>query len=283
MYSSGLVLEGGGCRAIYTSGVLDAFMEHNITFPYVIGVSAGSCNGASFLGDNYKRQHDITINYCNDKRYMSFANIIKHGEFLNTEWVFDELSFDLMPLDQENFEHSGAVLCAVATNSETGKPEYFYPKSLRHRGLPELKASCSLPGATKGVDIDGTVYFDGGLTDSVPLKHAFEDGCKKAVVILTQHSGYVKKEFKKPELIRKALKKYPIIAEATIERHKMYNDQLAYVAEQQKLGNAFVIAPTMPLHCSTLERDTKKLEEIYQIGYKQGLENIDKIKEFLKD
>lgn len=281
MYSSGLVLEGGGCRAIYTSGVLDAFMENDITFPYVVGVSAGSCNGASFLGDNHRRQHDITINYCNDKRYMSLSNMFTHGEFINTEWVFDELSFDLMPLDQEHFENSGAVLCTVATNSKTGKAEYFYPETLRNRGVPEIKASCALPGATKGVDIDGTVYFDGGLVDSVPLKHAMEDGCEKIVVILTQHRGYRKEPYKKTNIFRKVLKRYPLIADAIINRYKVYNEQVDYVFSEEEKGNIFVIAPEEPLNCATLEKDTDKLESIYQIGYKQGLENIKKVKEFL--
>ena len=108
MYKSGLVLEGGGSRAIYTSGVLDAFVENGITFPYVIGVSAGSCNGASFLGKNIHRQHDITINYVNDKRYMSLGNMIKKGEYLNGDWIFNELSYDINPLNQDEFENSNS-------------------------------------------------------------------------------------------------------------------------------------------------------------------------------
>ena len=149
MYSCGLVLEGGGNRSIYTSGVLDAFIENNITFPYVIGVSAGSCNGASFLGKMLHRQHDIMLNYANDKRYMGVGNMLKNGEFLNADWIFNDLSYDIYPLNQNNFENSGAVFCCVVTNATTGKPEYLYPKSLRKRGCEEIRASCSLPGATK--------------------------------------------------------------------------------------------------------------------------------------
>ena len=192
MYKCGLVLEGGGSRGIYTSGVLDVFMENGIEFPYVIGVSAGSCNGASFLGKCIRRQHDITINYINDKRYMGMSHFIKNGEYLNYDWIFGELSYDLMPLNHENFENSGAVYCCVVTNAKTGKAEYFYPKTLRPYGCPEIRASCALPVFTRGCEIDGELYYDGGLVDSIPLEKALDDGCEKAVVILTQCKGYVK-------------------------------------------------------------------------------------------
>lgn len=124
-YKSGLVLEGGGNRGIYTSGVLDAFIEKGITFPYVIGVSAGSCNAASYIGKNYRRQHDITINYCNDKRYMSVNSIFKNGQYLNLEWDFGELTYNIMPLDYETYESSGTQLCAVTDKREDRQAGIF--------------------------------------------------------------------------------------------------------------------------------------------------------------
>ena len=283
MYNSGLVLEGGGNRAIFTSGVLDAFMESGITFPYVIGVSAGSCNGASFLGKNIRRQHDITINYCRDKNYMSLSSFRKTGEYLNLEWIFGELTYNLMPLDYDTFENSGSVLCAVLTNALTGKAEYFYPKDLREFGCPILRASCALPMVTKGVELDGMHYFDGGLVDSIPLKRALEDGCQKAVVILTQDKDYVKHPYKGAKIVERIYKKYPLLINTILTRHDMYNEQLRYVEEQEKLGNVYVIRPAKPLNCSSIERDTAKLEAIYQLGYRQGQKEIEKIKAFLAD
>lgn len=277
------MLEGGGNRGIYTSGVLDAFLESGIEFPYIIGVSAGSCNAASYMGKNYRRQHDIAINYCNDKRYMSLNSQIKNGQYLNLNWVFGELCYDIMPLNYEEYEKSGAVFCVVVTNAETGKAEYIYPKDLRERGCLPIQASCAMPIATNGVDMDGMKYFDGGVTDSIPLKRALEDGCQKAVVIMTQDKSYVKKPLKAPNIIRRALKKYPLLAEALIERHNMYNEQRRYIAEQEKKDNIFIIRPARPLNCSSVEKDTNKLEVIYQLGYQQGKKNIDKIKEFLSD
>ena len=283
MYNSGLVLEGGGNRAIFTSGVLDAFMESGITFPYVIGVSAGSCNGASFLGKNIHRQHDITINYCRDKNYMSASSFRKTGEYLNLEWIFGELTYNLMPLDYETYESSNAVLCAVLTNALTGKAEYFYPKDLREFGCPILRASCALPLVTKGVELENMRYFDGGLADSIPLKRALEDGCQKAVVILTQDKDYVKSPYKGAKLIKKVYKKYPMLVKDILERHDMYNEQLRYVEEQEKQGNVYVIRPAKPLDCSSMDKDTAKLEAIYQLGYRQGQKEIEQVKAYLAD
>lgn len=280
MYNSGLVLEGGGNRAIYTSGVLDAFIEKEIEFPYVIGVSAGSCNATSYIAKDYRRQHDIIVNYSNDKHYMGLGNILKGHSFLNTDWIFGELAYDISPLNQDEFDKSNTVLCAVATNALTGKPEYFYPKSMRN-GCDELKASCSLPGVTNGVEIGGTTFFDGGLVDSIPLERAFDDGCKKAVVILTQCKGYAKSPMN-PK-VKKIFKKFPKIGEAAVDRHIMYNTQLEFVKQCEENGTALVIQPTAPLNVSTLEKDVSKLESIYQLGYKQGLDRADEIKAFLND
>ncbi len=281
IYKSGLVLEGGGTRAVYTSGVLDAFIEAGIEFPYVIGVSAGTCNGVSFIGKNLHRMRDITIGYVNDKRYMSLNSMLKNGEYLNSNWIFGELTYELFPLDYETYEKTNSVMCAAVTNAKTGKAEYLYPSDFRN-GCIELQASCALPLATKAVQIGRDYYFDGGLVDSIPLKKAFDDGCEKCVVILTQDKNYVKTPMGHENAIRRAMKKYPLVAERIIDRHNMYNSQRAYVFEQQEKGNALVICPKKPLGCTTLEKNTDKLKHIYNLGYKHGCDNIEKVKEFLK-
>ncbi len=278
MYNNGLVLEGGGNRSIYTSGVLDAFIEKGIEFDYAIGVSAGSCNATSYIAKNYRRQHDIIINYSDDKRYMSAGNMFKGHSFLNTDWIFGELAYDILPLNQDEFENSKTVLCAVATNAQTGKAEYFYPKSMR-QNCDELKASCSIPGVTKGVQIGNSTYFDGGLVDSIPLEKAMADGCKKCVVILTRNKGFIKQPI--TPKAQKVFKKFPKIGEVLINRHIMYNHQLEYVQKMQEQGLAYVIQPTAPLNVSTLEKDTSKLEAIYQLGYKQGLDNAEEVIKFM--
>lgn len=280
-YSAGLVLEGGGTRLIYSSGVLDAFIENGIEFPYVIGVSGGSCNGASFLGKNIHRMRDITLKYSNDKRYMSVGSMLRNGEYLNSKWIFGELTYDISPLDYDTFENSNSVFCIVATNAKTGKAEYFYPTDFR-KDCKEIQASCALPVAAKPVTIGKDIYYDGGLLDSIPLEHAFADGCKKCVVILTQDKDYVKKPMGHSKVVNRVLKKYPLTAKAILNRHNMYNRQREYAFEQERLGNALVICPERPLNCSTLEKSTQKLQEIYDLGYNQGLKCIDQVKEFIK-
>ena len=281
MYSCGLVLEGGGSRGIYTAGVLDAFIENGIEFPYVIGVSMGSCCGASFLGKSLRRQHDVILFSCKDKRYMSLGNLRKEngGAYCNFDWTFGELSYDLFPLDHDTFENSGSVFCVVATNAKTGKAEYFYPKSMRDE-CPEIRASCSLPGVTKGTEIGGEVYFDGGLIDSIPVDRALEDGCDKAIVILTQYKGYIKpvtnRNFKKP------FKTYPLIGDAIINRSIFYNNQLERVRELEAEGKVLVIQPLTDLRCNALEKSPEKLEAIYQLGYTQGKQYIEKVRDFMK-
>lgn len=283
MYNCGLVLEGGGNRGIFTSGVLDAFLENGIEFPYVIGVSMGSCNGVSFIGKCKRRQHDMIIHYGNDKRYMSLHSLRKSGEYMNSEWLFGELSYDILPLNQEEFESSGTTICVPVTNALTGKAEYMYPKSMREYGCPIIRASCSMPLATKGIEIGGIPYFDGGVADSIPIKRAYEDGCKKTVVILTQDKLFVKQPIKENLIMKRMLKKYPLLAEALFNRHEMYNQQKRYVDEQEIKGNALVIRPPRPLNCSSIEKDTNKLEVIYQMGYQQGLKHIDDIKKFIAE
>lgn len=284
MYNCGLVLEGGGNRAIYTSGVLDAFLENGIDFfPYVIGVSAGACNAASFISKNRKRHHDIIVNYCNDKRYMGVNSLLTTGEIVNYNWLFGDIVYNLVPIDIETYDKSETVFCSVVINAKTGEGEYLYPKGYKKNVNDAIRASAALPFFTKGVKIGGNRYFDGGVVDSIPLEKAYKDGCKKCIVIMTQHDGFVKPQFKRPAMIKFGLSRYPKLAAKTLERCNVYNRQTKYIKEEQAKGRAFVIQPESSLDCPTLEKDPQKLEAIYQMGYKQGLENIEKVKEFLKD
>lgn len=281
MSKVGLVLEGGGTRAIYTSGVLDVFIKNQIQFPYVIGVSAGSCNGTSFLGGNYRRQHDITVKYVNDKRYMGITSMLKNGMFLNLPWIFGELSYDMMPLDHETFEDSGSRLVVVVTNAQTAQAEYYTVDNFRE-DCNILAASCALPLATKGIEIGGSRYYDGGIVDSIPAAHAIADGCDKVVVILTQHKGYQKRPPKGIEMINKALRQYPKLAAALAERHVMYNLQLELVRQMEREGRAIVIQPNEPLNAGTLERRVDKLEEIYTRGCEDGRAVLEQVCAFIK-
>ena len=280
MYSAGLVLEGGGLRCAYESGVLDAFMENGITFPYVIGVSAGSCNGVSFIAKNLYRMRDIMVDYAHDKRYMGVKSVFENGEFLNTKWIFGELSYQMFPLNYDEFEKSGSKFCVVATNAATGRAEYFYPTEFRD-GCDEIHASCALPLVSKPVLIGKDYYCDGGVVDSIPLQRAYDDGCEKCVVILTQDRHFTKKPIGHEKAVKKVLHKYPLTAEAVIRRHEMYNRQRKFVFEEEKAGNTLVIAPRSPLDFHTLDSEPMKIKHVYNLGYEQGIAKIDEVKEFL--
>ncbi len=282
MAKCALVLEGGGNRGIFTSGVLDAFIKAGVEFPYVIGVSYGACNGVSFLGKNYRRQHDMIINYTNDKRYMSANSFFKNGEYLNLEWCFGELSYDIMPLDHDTFENCGSTFCVVATEAETGRAKYMYPTSFREFGCPEIKASCAMPIITKGVEIEGTLLYDGGVSDSIPLRHALEDGCEKAVVILTRDRDFVMPGMDRIKgAVELALKPYPLLAKATLGRHLMYAEEQELIKKEEEEGKVYAIYPQHPLDCSAVEKNTTKLEVIYQLGLMQGEKAAEEVKEFI--
>ena len=257
-------------------------MDQGITFPYVIGVSAGSCNAVSYIGKCRGRQHDIAIQYSGDKRFMSLENMVKNGEFLNGEWLFGELSYDLSPLDQETYDRATTTLCVVVTNALTGKAEYMYPKDFHKRGCPILAGQlCPARRHQGGCAGQRPVTLTAGITDSIPLAHAYEDGCQKAVVVLTQDRNYQKQPMGHARLIRRIFRKYPLMTRAILNRYKIYNRQLETVWDAQGRGDAFVIAPDHPLHCPTLERNTDKLEQIYQTGYRNAMEQMDALKAFL--
>lgn len=223
---------------------------------------------------------DIMVNYAHDERYMGIKSIFKNGEYLNSKWIFGELSYEMFPLNYDEFENSKTKFCVVASNAKTGKAEYFYPTDFR-KGCEIIHASCALPMVTKPVQIGKDMYYDGGICDSIPLKKAYEDGCEKCVVVLTQDRHFIKKPLGHEKAIRKALHKFPLTAEAVINRQNMYNEQRKFVFDQEKLGNVLVLAPRSPLEFHTLDSEPMKIQHIYNLGYEQTIDRIDEIKDFL--
>ncbi|MCC8023176.1 MAG: patatin family protein [Clostridiales bacterium] len=278
---TGLVLEGGGTRAIYTSGVLDRFLDAGITFPYVIGVSAGSCNGTSFLGKCRGRQHDLNVHYVNDKRYMGWQHFFRNGNYLNMDWIFNELSYEILPLNVEEFEKAGRMT-AVVTNADTGKAEYLPVENIRD-ACPMIAASCAIPMVTRGVRIGDKTYFDGGVADSIPVRRALEDGCTRCVVVLTQHDGYQKQPMRKGfETMRRRMKRYPNLMDAMANRYLMYNEQLREVKRLEQEGRIFVIRPSRPLECGTMEKEVPKLESVYRLGFQDAQNQMERLQAFLE-
>lgn len=277
---SGLVLEGGAKRGIYTAGVLDVLLEHNIITNGVIGVSAGAIHGCSYAALQKERSIRYNMKYGNDYRFMSFKSWLKTGNVVDTQFCYHELPEKLDPFDNETFQKSGIEFYVTCSNLETGKAEYIRCRDM-FAEIDYLRASASLPLASKIVCIGGKKLLDGGITDSIPLK-AFEDmGFDKNIVILTRPAGYRKKPNRFAWLSALVYRKYPRFVKAVRQRHRMYNDELAYVEEREREGKAFVLRPSRLLKVGKMEQNLDLVREMYELGRHDAEAELDNIKKFL--
>ena len=277
-YNLGLVLEGGASRTYYTCGILDRMLDDNIATDYVIGTSAGIANGVSYISKQRGRNYIIGTQYLQDKRYMGMKHLLlkKSGCYYNLDFVFDEIPNKLLPFDYDAFaEFKGAVVAAV-TNIETGAAEYL-DVSRYDRKCMALRASCALPILFKPIEVDGKLYMDGGICDSIPIDHALSSGCEKAVVILTQPRDYRKRPDKSLELSAKIYRKYPQFAKALLDRPRVYNENLEEIARLEKQGKVFVIAPKTALGVKRTEKNPHEIKRIYNLG----VEDYDTVRENL--
>ncbi|MBQ5565871.1 MAG: patatin family protein [Clostridia bacterium] len=270
---TGLVLEGGAMRATYTIGVLDVFMEHNIKFDGVIGVSAGAIHGASFVANQPGRNIRYYKKYAPDKRFMSMHSLITTGDLVGKEFCYNEIPWKLDLFDNDTFKNSSSEFYAVVANVETGESEYIKLNDLKDSAQMEyLRASASMPLVSKIVEVDGKKLLDGGVTDSIPLR-AFENmGYVKNVVVATRPDSYVKRD-ERLGAAAIVYRSYPKFLEAMRFRPKMYNDEKAYILLQETLGNIFFIRPSKELDIEKTDTDPEHLEAVYQIG-RQDAERV---------
>jgi predicted patatin/cPLA2 family phospholipase len=282
MNQVGLVLEGGGMRGLYTCGVLDFFMEQNLYFPYIIGVSAGACNALSYVTKQKGRSRDININCVNDERYISYKNLFKHGELFGMDFMFGEVTHTLYPLDMETLENSPEKLLICATDCVTGQPTYF-DRNNCNDFLTAVRASCSLPFVNKVVQLQGKYLLDGGISDSIPIKKSIKDGNVKNVIILTRNKEYRKKPFKLNFLLKKMYAEYPNLIHSITNRYQMYNTTLDYIEDLEQKGNVFVIRPTHSIHVKRAEKDPQKLLELHTQGYDHAKQIYTDLLNWLKE
>lgn len=270
---TGLVLEGGGVRGIYTAGVLDVFLDNGIVFDGVIGVSAGAIHGGAFLSGQRGRSIRYYKKYSGDPRFMSMRSLLTTGNYVNTDFCYHELPEQLDVYDNDAFQSCGVPFYAVCTNVETGKPEYLRVTDM-NRQIDVIRASASLPYFSQIVEINGRYYLDGGCTDSIPLEAFRSMGYEKNVVILTRPSDYRKKEELRamPGLF---YRNYPAFAEALRCRHSAYNRQAAAVKLLERSGQAFVIRPETDLEIGRLESDPKKVQQVYDRGVEDAKKQLD--------
>lgn len=267
--NTGLVLEGGGMRGIFTCGVLDALMKHEVWFNYVIGVSAGAGNGASYMSKQIRRARYSNIDLLKKYDFIGLKSLFTKGTIFDMQLLYDKFPNEIFPYDFEAYKKNPAVFEMVTTNCVSGRAEYFQEKEDPQRLLKILRASGSLPYVSKMVEIDGVPMLDGGMVDSIPVQRSMDTGHETNLVILTRNAGYRKKE-KDRKIPAFIYKKYPRLRLALSNRAKLYNAQLELVEKLEAEGKVICIRPENPIEVDRIEKNVEKLEALYQEGYRLG-------------
>lgn len=266
---TGIVDVGGGMRGVFGCGVTDFLLDNDITFDYCLGVSAGSANLASYVSRQRGRNYRYYTKYSLRPEYMSAFNFVTKHSFFDLDYVYSVLSDSdgEDPLDYKALSQSSQIYKAVATSGETGEPHYFTKDDFRQDFYEPLKASSAIPGVCKPISIDGTDYFDGGVSDPIPVEKALADGCDHVFLILTKPIDFVKK----PEMFKsaytKVLKKYPAVIKKLNIRHETYNNGIKKALELSKEGKVTIIAPDDGYSVTAFTRNIRELNHLYNEGY----------------
>lgn len=278
---TGLVMEGGAMRGMFTAGVLDVIMEHDITFDGAIGVSAGAVFGCNLKSHQIGRAIRYNKKYCRDPRYVGFRSWLKTGDLYNAEFDYEELPTVLDPFDTQAYQACPMAFYVVATDANTGKPVYHRCDLGVGEDAQWMRASASMPGVSNMVRLDGMELSDGGTADSVPLRYFQSIGYDRNVVILTQPKGYRKGKNKTLPLLKFSLRHYPRLIDALARRPSVYNQTMDELDALEEQGSILVIRPPEPLNINRVERDPAELERVYQIGRITGVQHVDAMRRFL--
>lgn len=281
----GLVMEGGAMRGMFTCGVIDVLMENGIEFDSAVGVSAGATFGLNIKSKQIGRPLRYNKKYCNDKRYASIKSLITTGDIYNVPFCYGTLPYELDIWDVDTFYNNPMDFFCVATDIKTGQAVYHkcdtYDTTPEGTDISWIRASASMPVVSRPVEIDGGVYLDGGMSDSIPLKFMESQGCDKILVIETQPADYVKKPQKYMGLIKLMLSKYPKMIATMAGRHDMYNSQKSYIKSKEADGDVFVIRPDAPLQIGATEKNPDELQRVYDEGRRTAIERLDDLKKYL--
>jgi len=264
--NTALVLEGGGMRGVFTCGVLDYLMDHKISFPYAIGVSAGACNGLSYMSHQRGRGKYSNIDLLAKYKYIGIRPLVKKRGLIDQQLLFHRFPDRILPYNYKAYAENPARFEMVTTDCRTGRACYWEEKHNEKRIIEIVKASSSLPYACPIIYVDGRPMLDGGIVDSIPLLRAYEQGYDKCVVVLTRNKGY-RKSTKKMPVPSFIYKKYPRLRVALRNRNKLYNEQLELVERLEEEGKIIVIRPEKPIVVGRMETSVKKLTDLYNQGY----------------
>lgn len=267
--NTGLVLEGGGMRGVFTSGVLDGFMKHDLYFPYVVAVSAGACNGMSYISRQPRRARLSNIDFLARYDYIGLRHLVTQGCIFDQKLLYDKFPNEFIPFDFDTFFRYSDNFEMVTTNCLTGRTMYLTESENKQRALDIVRASSSLPYVSKTVFVDGIPMLDGGIVDSIPVLRAQERGYKNNVLVLTRNKGYrsMDKDRKIPYFV---YKNYPRLRVALSRRIAAYNEQLELVDRLEERGEIVCIRPQRPMEVGRIEKDTAKLERLYEEGFALG-------------
>lgn len=277
----GLILEGGAMRGMFTAGVLDVFLENNIVFDGMIGVSAGATFGCNYKSKQAGRTIRYNLKFAGDKRYCSFSSLLKTGDLYNADFCYNQIPNRFDIFDLKVYRENPLKFYVVASDCNTGLPVYKELETCDENDLTWMRASASMPLASKVVSVDGYELLDGGMTDSIPIKKFEEMGYNRNIVILTQPQDYIKKPAGLMWLMKKALKKYPKLIEAMENRHNVYNEETEYVFNQASKGDLIVICPEKSLNIKRTEKNPEELRRVYEAGRITALGRIAEVKRFL--
>ena len=278
---TGLVLEGGGMRGLFSAGVMDVMMEHGIRFDGIVGVSAGATFGCNYKSHQPGRVLRYNIRFKDDPRYMGLRSLLRTGDLVGAEFSYHTMPNELDVFDCETYNRDPTEFHVVCTDVETGEPVYHRIDEMEDEGLDWIRASASMPLVSRPVALDGRLLLDGGISDSIPLRYFQGLGFDRNVVILTQPKGYFKRRTKLMPLFHLFMRRYPAIVRAMGRRHLMYNDELSYLSEQERRGNILLICPQETLPIGRTEQKEEKMRRVYGMGRQKGLEMIQTIRDFL--
>lgn len=262
-----LILEGGGLRGVFTCGVLDYFMDHGIRFPLTVGVSAGACNGLSYMSGQRGRARASNIDLMEKHHYVGLKYLFTQGCIMDFKLLFEEFPTKIIPYDYDTYFANSDRYVMVTTNCLTGQAEYLEERRSSDRVMDIVRASSSLPFVCKITYVDGIPMLDGGIADSIPIEYALNQGYEKAVVVLTRQRGYRKKEASNL-ITRLFYRKYPHLQRAIAERNSKYNRTLDLIDKLEAEGKVIVISPEKPVVVGRMETDTTKLSALYEEGYR---------------
>jgi len=255
-------------------------MENDLYFNYVIGVSAGACNAASYISRQPGRNEKVIIGFIKDWRYMSLRSLIVSNSYFGMDFIFDEIPKKYVPFDFETFQKVDCKFLVGVTDCNTGKPVYLNKEDLSE-GFHALRATSSLPFISPIVNFKGYELLDGGISDSIPIVKSIKDGNTKNIIILTRNKEYRKSPMKHTNLLKLKYKKYPWLIKTMINRHKSYNETLEYIEQLEREGKIIVIRPLQELKVGRLEKDPIKLQELFESGYEDAKKYYKKIMEFV--